>query len=142
MRLDGNHKLYLRLLLMFRANYIGIGQEIRTALIQGERELTRRLVHTLEGVAANISPTGLSAAAKIMGADLAEENHARLEEHLGRVEQRPEIVLASIAKRKQSTKPASHSPEKTGNISLPLKQLAHLLTHSAAEAVNYTSSLV
>ena len=54
-RLNGNRKLYRKLLLDFSKTYSSFPDDIRQSTAQGNLEDARRLAHTLKGVAGNIS---------------------------------------------------------------------------------------
>jgi CheY-like chemotaxis protein len=61
-RLMGNKTLYRKLLLDFGANYVGIANDIRSALAVGDFEQAHSLVHNLKGLAGNLEATDLLAA--------------------------------------------------------------------------------
>lgn len=58
-RLGGNRKLYRKLLLDFAGAYCASFDDIDRALRQGDTALALRLIHTLKGVAGNISAYGI-----------------------------------------------------------------------------------
>jgi len=62
-RLQGNKKLYRKLLLDFATGYGKAGIEIREALDAKDFDRAHSLVHNLKGLAGNLSATGLQAAA-------------------------------------------------------------------------------
>jgi two-component system sensor histidine kinase/response regulator len=62
-RLQGNKKLYRKLLLDFAAGYCKAGIEIREALDANDFDRAHSLVHNLKGLAGNLSATDLQAAA-------------------------------------------------------------------------------
>jgi polar amino acid transport system substrate-binding protein len=62
-RLQGNEKLYRKLLLDFGAKYAGTATEIRQALDDQDFEQTHSLVHNLKGLAGNLAATHLQTAA-------------------------------------------------------------------------------
>ena len=62
-RLQGNEKLYRKLLLDFGAKYGGTANEIRQALDAKDFEQTHILVHNLKGLAGNLAATHLQTAA-------------------------------------------------------------------------------
>ncbi len=53
--LDGNQKLYLELLAIFRQHHANDVQRMRQALAAGDPKLAHRLAHTLKGVTGNLS---------------------------------------------------------------------------------------
>jgi signal transduction histidine kinase/CheY-like chemotaxis protein len=62
-RLQGNKKLYRKLLLNFATDYDAVASEIRVALEAEDFERAHSLVHNLKGLAGNLSATNLQAAA-------------------------------------------------------------------------------
>jgi HPt (histidine-containing phosphotransfer) domain-containing protein len=62
-RLQGNRRLYRKLLLDFGANYQGAAAEIRKALDTDNLESAHSLVHNLKGLAGNLEATQLLSAA-------------------------------------------------------------------------------
>jgi CheY-like chemotaxis protein len=73
-RLQGNKKLYRKLLLNFAEKYGESTQEIRTALEAEDFELAHQVVHAIKGVAGNLAAPNLLAAAtnlekQVKGAD-------------------------------------------------------------------------
>jgi HPt (histidine-containing phosphotransfer) domain-containing protein len=62
-RLQGNKRLYRKLLLDFGANYQRVAAEIREALDADNLESAHSLVHNLKGLAGNLEATQLSSAA-------------------------------------------------------------------------------
>jgi PAS domain S-box-containing protein len=146
-RLEGNQALGQRLLRMFRANYAGTVSEIRSGLGQGDLALVRRLVHTLKGVAGNISARALSAAAKTLETNLDVEDHALREKYLLELEQQMEIVVASIAELEQVETPAelaqtSEKIETVPALAARLNELADLLAASDADAASCVAMIV
>ena len=61
-RLQGNRRLYKKLLLDFASRYAQVAIEIRKALASGETSGALNLVHTLKGLAGNLSATELQRA--------------------------------------------------------------------------------
>jgi CheY-like chemotaxis protein len=62
-RLQGNKKLYRRLLLSFATDYSGAANDIRIALEAKDFERTHSLVHNIKGLAGNLSATDLQTSA-------------------------------------------------------------------------------
>jgi PAS domain S-box-containing protein len=62
-RLQGNKKLYRKLLLSFATDYSAVANEIRQALDAEDFDEAHSLVHNLKGLAGNLAATGLQAAA-------------------------------------------------------------------------------
>jgi signal transduction histidine kinase/DNA-binding response OmpR family regulator/HPt (histidine-containing phosphotransfer) domain-containing protein len=62
-RLQGNKKLYRKLLLSFATDYHAVANEIRQALDDEDFDQAHSLVHNLKGLAGNLAATKLQAAA-------------------------------------------------------------------------------
>lgn len=62
-RVDGNSKLYTRILQMFITDYTSISRRIETALNNNDLKSVERLVHTVKGVAGTIGAQSLAKAA-------------------------------------------------------------------------------
>jgi CheY-like chemotaxis protein len=62
-RLQGNKKLYRKLLLSFATDYNAVANEIREALDAVDFDQAHSLVHNLKGLAGNLAATDLQAAA-------------------------------------------------------------------------------
>jgi CheY-like chemotaxis protein len=62
-RLQGNKKLYRKLLLSFATDYHAVANEIRQALDAEDFDQAHSLVHNLKGLAGNLAATKLQAAA-------------------------------------------------------------------------------
>jgi CheY-like chemotaxis protein len=62
-RLQGNKKLYRKLLLSFAKDYKGVANEIRQSLEAEEFDQAHSLVHNLKGLAGNLAATQIQAAA-------------------------------------------------------------------------------
>jgi signal transduction histidine kinase/CheY-like chemotaxis protein len=65
-RMQGNRKLYRKLLLDFASNYGNAANEIHQALTAGDINQVHSLVHNIKGLAGNLSATGLQNAATAM----------------------------------------------------------------------------
>ena len=62
-RLQGNKRLYRKLLLSFATDYCGAANDIRIALDSKDFEGTHSLVHNIKGLAGNLAATNLQASA-------------------------------------------------------------------------------
>jgi CheY-like chemotaxis protein len=62
-RLQGNQKLYRKLLLDFGAKYTGVSVEIRAALAKKDFKQAHSLIHNLKGLAGNLAALELQTAA-------------------------------------------------------------------------------
>ena len=97
-RLGNKHALYRRLLLLFHADHEQDVLAIRIALQRNDLELTRRLVHSLKGLAATVGADALNAAVKAFETALAAGQTSQYEHLLAKMEQELALVIASIAK--------------------------------------------
>ena len=64
MHVGGNEERLGKLMVKFRKGQARVGEEIRTALDDGNRELAHRLAHTLKGLAGTIGANGLQESAR------------------------------------------------------------------------------
>jgi len=71
-RVDGNRKLYKKLLLQFRASNVDTLDNIKTALSRGDDKTACRIIHTVKGVAANIGADQLAAVASELETSLVQ----------------------------------------------------------------------
>ena len=62
-RLQGNEKLYTKLLVNFATKYAGMAADIRRAIDSADYDQTHGLVHSLKGMAGNLAATELQSAA-------------------------------------------------------------------------------
>jgi two-component system sensor histidine kinase/response regulator len=62
-RLQGNHKLYTKLLVNFATKYAGMAADIRRSIDAADFNQTHGLVHSLKGMAGNLAATELQSAA-------------------------------------------------------------------------------
>jgi len=58
-RVGGNRRLYRNLLADFYRDYVNAAEQISDALAAGDRELARRLAHTIKGIAGNVGAQDL-----------------------------------------------------------------------------------
>ena len=95
-RLAGNTKLFKKLLKAFSSEFANTMKELRNALDDQEMELAYRLVHTLKGVAGNISAKDLQAEAQELEIAIKQGVLDRCDILLGNVEKALGQVLESI----------------------------------------------
>ena len=62
-RLRGNHRLYLKLLKAFRENYEHSPEAVARAIQSGDHPAAYRMIHTIKGVASNLSLEDLASSA-------------------------------------------------------------------------------
>jgi PAS domain S-box-containing protein len=129
-RLQGNRRLYRKLLLDFAANYSGVVDEVREALAAGDVDRARSLVHNLKGVAGNLSATNLLAAAVEMeklvrkGEEDATPSTETLDQKLAALEDAFEQAAESVQVLGPPTEDKTAEPSPETMASVP-PELAH-----------------
>ena len=76
-RLNGNRALVKRLLQLFVRDFASASSEISAAINSDDQSIVRFKVHTLKGVAGNLSAAALRAAAEALETSLADPDRAR-----------------------------------------------------------------
>jgi two-component system, sensor histidine kinase and response regulator len=84
-RLMGNRKLFDKLMDDFIRNYAGIPDKIRDTIEQGDINSAQNLVHTLKGVAGNLSVTEVYDASQSLEASIREGNRTGIYKELNRL---------------------------------------------------------
>ncbi len=109
----GNEKLFHRLLLQFRKDYLGLGEELKEAYYAGDPERARNLAHTIKGVAGNIAATQVHQAAAELESCIREEKHGRFPKFQSAFSRALEEVLLSlkVLKDPNATSPPVQSAE-------------------------------
>ncbi len=106
-RLQGNQKLYRKLLLDFGVTYTEVAAEIRDALAAGDLKQAHSLVHNIKGLAGNLAATELQAAAvdfeKLIKGD---QKPAASKKQLGRIFENLETAINRALKAVESLGPA------------------------------------
>jgi two-component system, sensor histidine kinase and response regulator len=112
-RLMGNRKLFIKLLCDFGKNYGGIVGQIRDALAREDMASVRRTVHTLKGVAGNLSATKVYEAAQDMEIAIRKADHARIAAGLDQLEGllRPVLEGAARLSQRETSQGAPSLPE-------------------------------
>ena len=137
-RLNGNRKLYRKLLLDFSHGYTPFPKDIRKLIKQGNLEDARRLAHTLKGVAGNISAYEIQAIAAELETklskntmDIKDNLFIKLETALAALNQ----LLSGIPKTVTNEKPkcVEHEidPSEVGPV---LQKLARLVWEDNVDA--------
>ncbi|MCC7280613.1 MAG: response regulator, partial [Chromatiaceae bacterium] len=136
-RLGGSRELLLKLLRNFDGEWSGVVASVKAALAAGDLPQARLKVHTLRGVAANLSMDSVASAAAALEQALKEGDEAALEPGLAALAAALAPVLAGLAQ----LPPAPPPPGATGPLDREalaphLTQLAELLRRQdmAAEA--------
>ena len=145
-RTGRNPALYLRLLLQFAENYADATEQLRAAWLHNDSDLTKRLAHSMKGVAGNLGAAALRNAAAALESFPAHANQEQLPEMqalLNSFDEKLKEVLSGIAKlRKQQEKVAA---VKSAPIMQPAPEcrsiLRAYLEAADSEAVDYFESV-
>lgn len=95
-RLMGNRKLLAELLTDFSQRHASSPGEIREALGRGDFDLARRIAHTVKGIAANLSASGVSAAARDLESAISRGESTLTANHLALLEEAMATVQESL----------------------------------------------
>ncbi len=121
-RLQGNHKLYRKLLVDFVNNYAEAGQHIREDIAAGNFQQAHERVHSLKGVAGNLEARLLLAATMAVE-DLVKGVHAGsvlpvqvLDPELNQLERALDQAVSAV----RTLMPASETPAEHVNVGPPL----------------------
>ncbi|MCP4699408.1 MAG: response regulator, partial [Gammaproteobacteria bacterium] len=145
-RLNGNKKLLKKLLMEFQRDYQHSAHEIGAALMLKDSEKNRRLVHTLKGVAGNLSARELQTAALELENAIKQERRDEFDVLLDKLES----ALARLLDTAQSLKePERETPSSEKNSKIAdkaeitplLKELAGLIQKSSARAEEVLASV-
>ena len=145
-RVNGNEKLYLKLLRLFAEQQGPVIGQITTALSQGDTALAERLAHTLKGVAGNIGAKSLQIAGGELEKLIKEKaNAAEIETSKQKISAVLDPMVNQLqaalngAAAQPTTQPevAPVSPEK---ISEAVAELKRLLAESDPGAADFISA--
>ncbi|MDM8524366.1 response regulator [Desulfococcaceae bacterium HSG8] len=103
-RLRGNEKVFIKLLRDFTRDYAGIADEIRNSLINMDTDQAKVLVHTLKGVAGNLSAVELQLAAQDLELVIKENVLVDFDKKIERMENAINKITASVRKIKDVPK--------------------------------------
>ena len=79
--LEGNLKLYKKLLRSFLSDNLTTVSQVKTALVQNDRAKVRLLIHTIKGVAGNLGAFDLQKAAALLEEPLILSETSNLDDH-------------------------------------------------------------
>ncbi|MBF0238158.1 MAG: response regulator [SAR324 cluster bacterium] len=103
-RLNGNQKLYAELLLSFPQNYHSIVDDIRKAIHNHDFLMAKQLVHTLQGLAGNLSLQEVHDTARALEMSLKEQDDANYPEQSDRLE----LALSKVFEILKTIEPQLH----------------------------------
>ena len=105
-RIGGDSTLLLQLLKIFRRDYLHAAEDVRRALEQDERLAAQKILHSLKGVAGNISATALAEAAAALESALTSQARAGLTPLVETLEERlAEVLQSALALERQHAAP-------------------------------------
>ncbi|MBS4096709.1 MAG: response regulator [Sulfuricella sp.] len=143
---NGNIALYRKILAAFRDDQANVVECIRAASKGGERQSAVRLAHTFRGLAGNVGAQELAKTAGELEAalrseqdDAAESRLAELEEPLAALIREIDRVLPRTLENTPQSTIASPNPAELDAL---LNELAALLAHDDARAVNQTRKIL
>ncbi|MCM2358769.1 MAG: ATP-binding protein [Geobacteraceae bacterium] len=108
----GSAPFLRRLLLSFRKENRETRDRLRSALARGDRELARRIVHTVKGVGGNLDLTDLCGTALALEQALQGEDAGTLQSALAEFEEKLSRVLEVIGTLEQAAAATAGTPEK------------------------------
>jgi PAS domain S-box-containing protein len=142
-RMLGNGNLFLEILKGFALNYHDAGHKISQALEQGDAEGARKMVHTVKGVAGNISAADLHMKACDLEQCIRNNESDRYIPLFSGFEQSLQVVLQSIRELDKSVDNAKEEPAGQDREADPLmvrpmfERLAGLMGDNDVEAGTY-----
>lgn len=142
-RIGGKRSLYKKLLFDFGTRYGEFGDEIRREMTRGDLETAVRMVHTLKGIAGNLSADQVQEDARALEAALHEHRLDDCGPLLSALQSSLQIVAAAIANLKES------EPEENGAVveadltivEATLRELSDLMADDSPAAVKHFGKL-
>ncbi len=95
-RLGGKEKVFIKLVKDLAKNYAGIAAEIKDLLINMEMESARVQIHTIKGIAGNLSATHLLVAAQELENSIKKDALTDFDPKIRKLEQAMEQILKSV----------------------------------------------
>jgi CheY-like chemotaxis protein len=95
-RLMGNRKLLDKLLGDFVRNYAGVSGQIRAALALGDSALAQRLVHTLKGVAGNLSAIGVFNTAQELESAIRQGERTSIDAGINKLDEGMQVIVGGL----------------------------------------------
>ena len=136
-RLNGNRKLYRKLLMDFFAKYASFTEDIIKEIGQGGRENAVRLAHTLKGVSGNISAYDVQKIAAELEAEISNNNSDKYDGLLQKLDhalQSISILKDELAAAMPAQDPVSEKPIDPLEVAPLLHELAHLIWENNVDA--------
>ncbi|QTA90357.1 Two component system response regulator/histidine kinase, PAS domain-containing [Desulfonema magnum] len=149
-RLGGKENIFIKLVKELAKNYAGIATEIKNLLINMEMEDARVQVHTIKGIAGNLSATQLQQAAQELEHSIKKNALTDFDPKIRKLEQAMEQILKSV--RSLEDIPEANIAEQSDihdkdNILSPseiqpiLTELSDLISKNRVEAESHIESV-
>ena len=141
-RLDGNRRLLRKVLQRFQHEFKDEADKIRDALMTGDRDSAARLVHTIKGLAGNISATDLQQAAVALEKGINKQG--ALEGLLGDFQSRLDQVVASsrgLNEPETAEAPSSEPMPDMATFKILLSEFDVLLQKSSLDAEGHFKTI-
>jgi two-component system sensor histidine kinase/response regulator len=135
--LNGNRKLYKKLLLDFNKNYSASSTDIKKAIEEKNAEEAVRYAHTLKGVAGNISANDIRDVAAKLESELSknpEGNYEYLFKELDTVINALSKTVMELARKEQHTAKESEQPFNAQDVEPVLLELVKLVWEDNIDA--------
>ncbi|MFH0974888.1 MAG: response regulator [Spirochaetota bacterium] len=140
-RLSGNRRLFFKLLRNFCEDYASVTNEIHEMINRKDTEQALRMVHTLKGVAGNLSIKNVSAYARDLETAITKDNREQIEEYLKGLDcslknviNGAELLLGKERDEKEHAETQGPSVELHDNIYQALAELDLLLKKNNIKA--------
>jgi len=143
-RVNGNRRLYRKLLLEFPRKYASVPAEVRNLLTNSDVDGALHLCHTLRGVAGNLSICGVYELAKAIEEGIAQDSTAAIDSLLAELEralQRVQTLSRRFAQPDEAKEEAPDSRIDTALVGTLLRELALLLREDDLDAVQCLEKL-
>ena len=143
-RLNGNVKLYKKLLVAFGSNYSSCSIDIRKSIENNNVEDAMRHVHTLKGVAGNISANDIHDIAQKLELELSKEAAENYDILLNNLDTALKSLNAIVSGLGDEAKPEVENNEKIFDlqeVEPVLRELAHLVWEDNIDAENTLEEL-
>jgi two-component system, sensor histidine kinase and response regulator len=139
MSVQNNAALYKKLLLKFNKNQKDFGSEFNRALKECDSNSTKRLAHTLKGVAGSLGMSELQQTAQVL--EEACNNNNNIETSLEQVLSELDIVTSTLEKFSGDSKPKQPANIEKSTEAFLFRELHHLISQNNINAPNLITQL-
>jgi CheY-like chemotaxis protein len=143
-RVNGNKKLFRKLLLDFAGNYEFATEEISGFINQGDLDTALRIAHTLKGVAGNLSANSIKKAASDLETSIANRDSGTYDKLLSKLDRVLQPAIKKLkyigyASEEKTTRP--DKPVDPAIVRVILIQLTRLLRKNDPDAEKFMEAL-